>query len=176
MPGMDVASSLDDEKTSYTKQLILRGPDSIREADYPQKAELVKEFPVPEGGCTKKVFDRVPTTPINTVDLDIQLRELVFLHPDFIKAQTNWAACMKTAGHDFKQVNDAADSTVFDVLDAETVALATHDVACTEQSRWPDYFYAILADYQRQAIEKDPTLFESSLRSLQQFAEEVRAL
>jgi hypothetical protein len=129
----------------------------------------------PEGGCANTVeraFD------VNLVELsDVELDVYGQTFDDYRVEQdiSHWASCMSDAGYDYQRVDDAANANA-GIVTPESIAVAAADVQRTAESRWPDTFYYVLPDYQEQAIEKQPELFQSALAAEQERLEVVSRL
>lgn len=140
--------------------LVAYGPSASNDQDDTANGKVV-----PPGGCIGKVdtalaspltsFVKVASTLINLAMSDDRVRQ----------ATTRWSNCMKDAGHRFGSPLEAADDFTMVPVSTEETAVAVADVRCVRQSRWADLFYAILGDYQRQALEKDPDHFAKALDS-----------
>lgn len=86
-------------------------------------------------------------------------------HPVVREHLAQWSDCMKAKGHPFTEVWEP--TLRYGNLDVtkKQIRVAVDDVECTRSSAWADYYYAALADYQQQAIDLDPELFERMLDS-----------
>lgn len=133
-----------------------------RDADDAQ-AEISQD--IPEGGCYGEVEGALggPVSSVTYANSD--LINLALKHPDVAKASERWQGCMKAEGFQFDTVYLASESFTMATLSPEEIDVAIADVSCTESSRWADIFYYVLADYQRQAIEREPATFEDALNS-----------
>jgi hypothetical protein len=107
---------------------------------------------------------------INSPVTDIRREEgepidLASEHPVVVRAMNEWRTCMKRAGRDYKNVIGGFEEFEYDTPDKEQIDVAIADVECTQQSRWADYFYAAVIDYQKQILKRSPEPFEAHLES-----------
>lgn len=116
----------------------------------------------PEKGCYGLVEDEIgiPLTDLGNLESDAY--GLTFNHNAVKDLAKKWSRCMKDAGYDYARFEEAPSANS-GAINKETIAAAVADVNCTESTHWPDIFYYILADYQQQAIDKQPELFQSAL-------------
>ncbi|MEV4736060.1 MULTISPECIES: hypothetical protein [unclassified Microbacterium] len=115
-----------------------------------------------EKGCYGVVEGEIGVPFVDLRDLTSDVYGLTFAH-DAVKDKADaWSACMKDAGFDYARF-EAAPTANSGAITAETIAVALADVDCTNDTRWPDTFYYVLADYEQQAIDKQPERFQSAL-------------
>jgi hypothetical protein len=122
----------------------------------------------PGDSCRTAIYNdlNAPTVDITNVQSDVM--NLAFNHRQVQERMKQWAACMRGAGEaEYKEVDDPDKAFWVMPLSKAQIKVAVKDVKCTQQSRWADYYYAALADYEEQAIKANPQLFESALRSEQ---------
>ena len=117
---------------------------------------------VPPGGCAG-IVERQIGVPLDT-SLDDDLFQLMMLsraQRRVAQAESEWISCMTRAtGETFAAVSEAW-------VQGARPETAVADVQCTQESRWPDFFYPVLADYQQQMIQKEPERFEGALATEQ---------
>lgn len=116
----------------------------------------------PEKGCYGLVEDEIGVPLTDLRDLESDAYGLTFSHDAVRKLAAEWSDCMKDAGFDYARFEEAPSANG-DAINKETIAAAVADVNCTEQTRWPDTFYYVLADYEQQTVDKQPELFQSAL-------------
>lgn len=110
--------------------------------------------------CGGQLPDAVHVEPPELEELESDLVNRSYADDRVVKALENWRSCMKRFGYSFEKIDDAAlQFSLATKISRKEVATATADVKCTAESRWADYFYTVLADYQRQSIEQDQDLF-----------------
>lgn len=119
------------------------------------------------GGCVRAVESAIDVPFVDTSEIELDVYGLAFADSRVEEVFTRWSDCMRTAGHDYPRVDDAANSNA-GIATPESIAVAIDDVACTQKSRWPDTFYFVLSEYQRQAIDKNAELFQSAFDAEQQ--------
>lgn len=129
----------------------------------------------PEGGCVRSVDEAIGVSLVDLSDIESDVYGLTFSDDRVSKVVSEWAACMSGAGFTYTRVDDAASSNS-GLVTPEAVDVAVADVRCTEKSRWPDIFYYVLADYQRQAIGRQPELFQSAFAAEQARLDAVNRL
>ena len=118
--------------------------------------------PVPSGGCLGRVEDQIGGPVVTTWQLEADLGNLALTHPDVKAAIDSWAGCMEAEGYEFGMVSEPVETLTNAVLSMAEIDLAVADVQCTAESRWADFYYAVLADYQQQAIDRQPRRFQRS--------------
>ncbi|RGE21497.1 hypothetical protein [Leucobacter sp. wl10] len=113
---------------------------------------------VPSGGCLQRVEDDIGVPLDRTLDEDLfDLLVLSLEQPRVARAQDEWKACMKSAtGETFETVDSGW-------VQGGRKEIAVADVQCTKETRWPDYFYPVYIDYQKQMIAKEPERFDAAL-------------
>lgn len=118
--------------------------------------------------CGNRLPAAAREQPPDITRLEADLVNRSFSDRRVANAVDEWSACMESKGYSFDELDKASlqFSLVFKISKKE-IETATADVTCTEQTRWSDYFYTVLADYQRQAINQDPDLFNDYERALQ---------
>jgi hypothetical protein len=121
--------------------------------------------PVPAGGCLREVEARIGGTLVSDIEIRSELVNLTFEHDEVVAAVRAWSDCMLTAGYDYDTVQAPAESVSLALLSAAEVDVALADVRCTGETRWDDVFYAVLADYQQQAVDQHPGDFRAVLDS-----------
>lgn len=117
-------------------------------------------------GCLAEVEAEIGPL-VDKVDLEAELGKLAREHPEVEAATAEWVRCMGERGFAYTAVWEASQEFSLSAVNRRQIEVATADVECNLESRWPDYYYAALADYQRQAIERDPDFLESVLTSEQ---------
>lgn len=130
--------------------------------------------PLPMGGCWNLVQSQIGAPLVSDLLLRRDLIELSFNDSRTQEAIKNWSSCMKTAGYSFKSPINA-ESTA-GLLSSTEVSLAVRDVSCTKSSNWTRVFYAILIDYQNQAIAKQPQFLHGVLQSQKRVSKQIDAL
>ncbi len=116
-------------------------------------------------GCLSEVEDAIDSPLVDLIDLDADLGQLTREHPQLELAVKQWVTCMKQSGYTYHDVWKPSSEFFLGFVSQRQINIATADVKCTTKSGWANYYYYILADYQRQAIKKDPQLFESALEA-----------
>lgn len=129
----------------------------------------------PESGCYGVIEDEVGVPLVDLRDLTSDVYGLTFAHEAVKDQARNWSACMKDAGFDYARFEEAPTANA-GAITAETISAAVADVDCTNDTRWPDTFYYVLADYEQQAIDKQPERFQSALDAERERLEAVNAL
>jgi hypothetical protein len=119
----------------------------------------------PETGCSRKVESAIGVPLVNTIDLEADLGNLTREHQKVEAATRDWVECMGRRGYQFKHFWEASQEFLLPPVSKRQIKVAVDDVECTSESGWPNYYYAVLADYERQAIKKDPGLLEAGLAS-----------
>ncbi len=114
-------------------------------------------------GCFSEVEDAIDSPMVDLIDLSADLSKLTREHPQLERAVKQWVTCMKHSGYTYRDVWEPISRFGSPFASQRQIDIATADVKCTTKSGWANYYYYILADYQRQAIEQDPQLFESAL-------------
>lgn len=120
---------------------------------------------LPAGGCLREVETEIGGALISDVEIMAELVNLTFRHHEVVAAVEEWSECMAAGGHDYDTVQGPAESFSLDLLSVTEIDVALADVRCTEESRWGDIFYAVLADYQKQAVDQHPGDFTAVLDS-----------
>lgn len=123
--------------------------------------------PTYDEGCFERVEKDLRAPVRDTLDVAGDVLDLAAEHPEVASRMSSWVACMAEHGHRFQTVVDPFREYAFNEPSPDQVRVAVDDVACTASSHWADYFYAALADYQEQAIERDPQMFEAQLAAEQ---------
>ncbi|CAM3378030.1 hypothetical protein NODU109028_14170 [Nocardioides dubius] len=118
-------------------------------------------------GCVQEIEDRLDAPVDDISRLEADLNQLAREHPSVAGAMASWRDCMTEAGHEYDTVWSASLEFNSSPTSPRQIEVAVADVTCTEQSGWADYFYFVLADYQRQSIEQDPVVLESALKAEQ---------
>jgi hypothetical protein len=116
-----------------------------------------------ETSCVAEVESAIGVPLVDTSNLEADLSKLARELPEVESAARDWVACMGRRGHRFENVWEASAEFSLSLVSGRQIKTAVDDVECTAESGWANYYYAVLADYQRQAIEKDPDLLESAL-------------
>lgn len=128
-----------------------------------------------KGGCYGVVEDEIGIPLLDLRDIESDTYGLTFSHEAVKDVASLWSECMKDEGYEYARFEEAPEANAGAIND-ETIAAATADVACTASSRWPDTFYFVLADYQQQAIDKQPELFQSALDAERRRLEKINTL
>lgn len=131
--------------------------------------------PPPEKGCYGAVEDQVGIPFVDLRDLISDVYGLTFAHEAVKEKASAWSACMKDAGFDYARFEEAPTANA-GAITADTIAAATADVDCTNAGRWPETFYFVLGDYEQQAIDKQPEMFQSALDAERERLDAVNAL
>lgn len=127
-----------------------------------------------EPGCQETVDEQIGVDLVQTVDAAADLSQLAREHPKVQSAVARWATCMAERGHEYADVWEPSnDFNLGGEIDDHQLAVATADVECTAESGWANYYYAALEDYQKQALERDPQLWEAALRAEQDWKDAV---
>lgn len=121
--------------------------------------------PLPPGGCLREVERTIGGPLVSDTDITAELVELSFRHPAVVDAVGAWSRCMADAGHPYDRVQDPGESFSLALLTPQEVEVALADVGCTEVSRWDDVFYAVLGDYEQQAVDRHRADFVAVQRS-----------
>lgn len=143
------------EEERGLEEAVVYGPEDA--TIYPELVGL------PEGGCWKEVEDRIDAPLVSFVDYEALLINMTVADDRFTAAQAEWSLCMTRAGYDFTSVDEPVASFALAELSTEEVQTAIADATCSQSTGWARIFYAILAGYQDQAIERDRTKFEQAL-------------
>lgn len=117
-----------------------------------------------EAGCLAEVEAEIGPL-VDKVDLEAELGKLAREHPDVEAATAAWVRCMGERGYAYAAVWEASQEFSLAAADRRQIQVAAADVECTLESRWADYYYAALSDYERQVLERDPDFLESVLAS-----------
>lgn len=129
----------------------------------------------PEGGCERTVEEAIDVNFVELSDIELDVYGLTFDDDRVKEVISRWVSCMSDAGYDYQRVDDAANANA-GIVTPDSIAVAVADVRCTAESRWPDTFYYVLAEYQNQAINKQPELFQSALAAEQERLDVVNRL
>lgn len=131
---------------------------------------------LPKGGCWASTEAQINAPLASFIRDEADLNNLAVADDRVVAAQAVWSSCMKEAGYTFDAVDQAIGSFPIAQPSAEEVETAVADVKCTDSSGWARVLYAVLADYQRQAIARDPNKFEGALAAEQKRFESISAL
>jgi hypothetical protein len=142
--------------------LVTYGPPDDSDATVPTDRD---GRPVPPGGCLREVEADIGGALISDVEITSELVNLTFEHDEVVAAVRAWSDCMLTAGYDYDTVQAPAESFSLALLSTAEIEVALADVRCTGETRWDDVFYAVLADYQQQAVDQHPGDFRAVLDS-----------
>lgn len=115
-----------------------------------------------KNGCFDEVRSRLGSL-VDTRDLVADVNKLARQHPKVEAATRAWVECMRDRGYDYTDVWSASLEFSLQAVTQRQIEVAVDDVECTTESGWANYFYAAVADYQRQTLEHDPALMESGL-------------
>lgn len=118
-----------------------------------------------KGGCAETVEAAIDAPLVDLIDREAELGQLAREHPEVEDATRHWIDCMAERGLHYKAVWDASSEFGIQPVSSRQIKVATADVECTSQSGWANYFYAVLADYERQAIDRDSSFFEAALEA-----------
>lgn len=143
-----------------------------------ERAERELDGPLDAGKttCRADVEEQLAAPMPDLSDLTRDTSQLALSHPDVVPKLAAWVTCMSDAGFGgFKNVYDAEMSVYLIPLSDAEITLAVKDVECTTSSRWADFYYAALADYQKQAIKNNPDTFSSALSQVQKRADAISA-
>lgn len=119
-------------------------------------------------GCWQEIEDQLDAPLDDISRLEADLNHLAREHPRVAGAVALWRECMARAGYEYDDVWRASEEFGSSAISPRQIKVAVADVTCTQQSGWADYFYFVLADYQRQSIEQDPVVLESALKAEQE--------
>lgn len=118
-------------------------------------------------GCLAEVEATIDVPLVETIDLEAELGQLAREHPAVETATGKWIDCMKQRGHNYAKVWEASNEFSILPVSRHQIDVAVDDVECTGESGWPNYYYAVVSDYENQAIKRDPALLESALSAEQ---------
>lgn len=119
------------------------------------------------GGCREREASRLGHV-VEPTQVELDVMNLAYNHPQVGARMKLWAMCMADAGYpEYSSVNDPPSGVALREVAAHEVRVATANVKCMHKSKWPDYFYTALADYESQAIRNDPNTFTNELASEQ---------
>lgn len=118
-------------------------------------------------GCWELVDEEVGAPLLDTREAEGDAFDLAAEHPRVVDAMADWVTCMTACGYDYQSVIGGFQEFAYTAATPRQTRVAVDDVECTSSSGWADLFYAALVDYQEQAIEHDPELFEASLTAQQ---------
>lgn len=144
-----------------------------------ERAERELEGPLENGKttCRAEVEEKIAAPMPDLSDLVRDTSKLAMGHPQVAPRLSAWVKCMSDAGHPgFEHVYDAEMSIYMGTLSEKEITLATDDVECTRSSRWADFYYAAVADYQDQAIVNNPDLFSGALAAARKRADSIASL
>lgn len=161
----------------------LSSPESVslggNASDGLERAERELDGPL-DGGrktCRMEVEEKVSAPMVDLSDLARDTSKLAMGHPQVSPTLSAWTSCMADSGHPgLENVYDASMSIYLRPLSENEIDLAVDDVECTRSSRWADFFYAALADYQRQAIANNPDVFSGALARARERADSIDSL
>jgi len=139
-----------------------RDPDPAAEAAF--YGESAEGDVTSDDACLAKVQDPLGTL-VDTRDLQADLNKLARQHPRVEAAIRAWVACMRDRGYDYSDVWGASAEFSLQAVTQRQIKVAVDDVECTTESGWANYYYAAVADYQRQTLEHDPSLMEAALEA-----------
>lgn len=115
----------------------------------------------PQGGCFASVEQDIAAPMIDLRPIESEVMTLALGHPATQAVNSTWSDCMAERGFDYSRFDEA----ILDNAGPRTSAnieVAVADVDCTLESRWPQTYYFVLAEYQRQAIRSQPALFSEA--------------
>lgn len=147
-------------------QTIVFGPDGAGQMGTSNLPTDETGAPISDGGCWKRVNDSLGAPLVSALQITADVYNLALVDDRVTAAIGAWSSCMTEAGHPFDSVQGPSDQYTGPATETEIEA-AVADVRCTAESKWAHYFYAVLSAYQRQAIAKDPALFDAVLASEQ---------
>jgi hypothetical protein len=151
-----------DEAESLLIQEVSYGPQESSQGAQASEPDVS----VPPGGCIQVVESRYSTKLVSIADVESELMNLALSHRRVQIAVNDWSQCMKEeVGEEFTSVQDAVERFALSDPSEAEIEVALADVKCTASSRWADFYYAVLVEYQEQAIAANPDLFESVLAS-----------
>lgn len=174
--GKPSAGSDDEKPTRITKEMTLRGevmsghdangnPSKLRDKD----GNLL----LTDGGCGRIGWDEVRGDV--SFDWDAPAQDLLNeatnrlkVHPEYLAAEKDWAACMSEAGYSFKKTFDAGNSVAGKGFKKER-AMAVLDVKCKQKVNFPGRAMAVDVAIQNQLIQEN----EGSLRGLLEMKREL---
>jgi hypothetical protein len=115
---------------------------------------------VPAGGCQGEVGRKMEAgAPQGDVNLAQNLSTQSFTKSKtdsrLLAAESQWSACMKQAGYDYKNASEPNAIDWRTRNNTEQVATATADVACRQKNNLVGIWAAVDAAYQRQLVEKN---------------------
>lgn len=142
--------------------IVTYGPSSEESTTVPRDSAGV---PVPLGGCLAQVEEATGGALVSDNEVTAELINLSLVDDRVARATTEWSACMSASGYDYDLVQGPAESFSLALITQQEIEVALADVKCTDESRWADVFYAILHDYQAQAIQRHPDDFGAVLAS-----------
>lgn len=147
-------------------QAVAQGPEIQELVPREDRIELPRDgngAEIPPGGCVAIVEREIGAPFDSSIDDDLfSLKMLALAQNRVARAESEWVTCMKRAtGEDFPTVSEAWPN-------GGRPETAVADVRCTQESRWPDFFYPVYEDYERQMIAKEPERFEAALAAEQE--------
>lgn len=110
---------------------------------------------------------------VDLTDLAADLSKLALEHPKVEAATRAWSECMKERGFAYGAVWEASQEFSLAAVTKRQVTVAVADVECTAESGWANYYYAAVADYQRQAVDHEQDLLQSALAAEEERLEAV---
>jgi hypothetical protein len=146
-----------------SSELKVGGDPAAERAYYGSADDGPTEDADSETGCSREVESAIGVPWVDTIDLEADLGKLAREHPKVEATTRDWVECMSRRGYQFKHVWEASQEFLLPPVSSRQIKVAVDDVECTSESGWPNYYYAVLADYEEQAIKKDPSLLESAL-------------
>lgn len=153
------------DETALAVGLVTYGPDFTDEATSVPVPVDANGVAVPTGGCMGIVDAEINAPLVSLLDIKAEVYNLTLDHPQVVDAISRWSDCMARAGYDFTEVQAPGRSFTLATQTVEEVETALADVECTMSSNWADLFYAVLTDYEEQAIARDPQLFNAAINS-----------
>ncbi len=162
----DPAANSDPRAEARIQRVMYGGSDDL-DGQKPGADDGARDLEVPDGGCWRQVESQINSPLSSDLDTLVDLYNLALVDDRVVDAISQWSDCMSSVGFQFREVQEPGRSFTLAALTPEESSVAVADVRCTAESRWADWFYAVLVDYQHQALLKDPAAFASVLSSQQ---------
>lgn len=125
----------------------------------------------PADGCLGEAIRAGGKAPDELVEVRSETINLALTDKNMLRVQKSWSSCMASKGYKYKHVYDAVREGIG--ISPRSVQIAVADAECTEKTRWPDTFYALLSAYEKQAINKEPERFTDAYHSAKEFMRNV---
>jgi hypothetical protein len=127
-----------------------------------QGRSVVKELPVPDGGClgeAERAFQQsVPSGADTTKGTQLQFRSFEESKGDRrVRAVfAEWSTCMSELGYRYTDpLAAAADPAFIGPVTPEQIAVATADIKCKDRTNLVGIWFSVESAYQRRQIDSD---------------------